>query len=164
MLPFAQYGIIRECVFVNRIYSSYVELYVLFSLYSTLRKSIQSHSYELENRTVYLVTKMFCQRTQVLLCSNTFHFCSYLLDVPRLFPCADFYTIQSNDIRTVTFGFPATRLLASHRGPNREHLTDMWHLLTLSSCLTENKFCPFFTVAPCILMFSNLLFVQIMHN
>jgi hypothetical protein len=68
MLHFAQYGIIRECVFVSRIYSSDVELYVVFSLYSTHRKSIQSHSFELENRNVYLVTKNFCQRTQVLLC------------------------------------------------------------------------------------------------
>ena len=39
MLHFAQYGIIRECVFVNRIYLSDVELYVLFSLYSTIIES-----------------------------------------------------------------------------------------------------------------------------
>jgi hypothetical protein len=74
MLHFAQYGIIRECVIVIRIYSSDVEIYVSFSLYSTHRKSIQSHSFELENRALCLVTKMFCQKTQVLLCSNTFHF------------------------------------------------------------------------------------------
>jgi len=33
MLHFAQYVIIRECVFVSRIYSSDVELYAVFSLY-----------------------------------------------------------------------------------------------------------------------------------
>ena len=63
---------------------------------------------------------------------------------PTCFLVLTSYIIQSNNIRTVSFWFPAALLLASHRGPNREHLTEMWHLLTPSSCLTENKFCPYF--------------------
>jgi hypothetical protein len=144
MLHFAQYGKIRECVFVIRIYSSGVEIYVLFSLYSTHRKSIQSHSYELENRTLCLVKKC-CVKRPKFFCVRTRFISEAIYSLyPTCFLVLNSYIIQSNNIITETFWFPAALLLAFHRGPNKEHLMEMWNLLTLSFCLTDKKICPYF--------------------
>jgi hypothetical protein len=132
MLHFAQFGVIRECVFVNRIYSSDLELCVLFSLYSTIIES-QYKAIRMSWKTglstelqICFVKgpKFFCVQTRFI--SEV----SYSL-YPTCFLVLTSYIIHSNNIRTVTFWFPAARLLASHRGPNREHLTEMWHLLTV---------------------------------
>jgi hypothetical protein len=75
MLHFAQYGITRECVCVNRICSRDVEFYVLFSLHSAIIES-QYKAIHM-SRNTGLSTQLqecFVKGPKFFCVPNTFHF------------------------------------------------------------------------------------------